>query len=874
MLKSRERLKNAFISFCVFLGAACLIGAAAAADFGKAAKAKEGTRSVVYSDFSGVPSDWRVYEKSDTYEGHTTTVNSDGTMSIKSINSSGGHTTASDKYYGLTYLIGEEIWEDFTFTLTFKMTNAEDSRRWLGVAYHTDFDADGYMAGYIMNYRYNGVSASSAVTYGRSFLDDAEGNGNALSDGKYHTLKIVMEGTTAYHYMDGTLIKTYDTTTKSDKLGGALERGGFALIVNGSVVTIKEATITDEIEREKVVTDRTLVDTYRASTGLINAPTVVAWVKDQSDLSKLTAAAASSENERPTNAILHFDENEKILGEDGSVLGDFSEIYASLKHNVIPVLYISDSASANALVNYLTVKRDILDMAVMSSDAALVKAVRSAKAGIRGALLCGETKNIYEDIIAAANSNYANVVVLPESMATTENISYIQKRFKTVWTMVEGKSDLDYYQCINCGAYGIVVGDFAKAYDILETYPQGSSSRTSFIVGHRGTPQTKNQNSISGLLNAAQANISHVEFDVYLTTDKEVVLMHNTTLDETSNVENVNGGVDAGKNIETMTLAQIRQYQLDQYGTEEIPILGDVLEELVKTDLVFILEIKSSQNAIVPLIKEQLEKYDCYDQVVIISFSLATLGEVKKVMPCVPTAYLGSASIADFANDLVWLGNYNTNVDMNFGTATVELNEMLRDRGFIGWYWTYATTSAIRQAAMKGFVGLTADAAETYVNNPKERYHSPERLIGNADTVIEAEKKLSVGDALPLTLVMYNGTTRQVEGTVLALEETENGYRVVGAYLFESAYSTKNKNYDEIMYSEVFFVAKEKTAPPADSGDSGNGSEVGSENSDVGKGGCGSSLNFNALLTFAGMSVIIVAGKAVNASKKKKNFKN
>lgn len=44
----------------------------------KTAKAEEGTRKVVYSDFSALPSDWKVYEKSDTYEGHTTTFNSDG----------------------------------------------------------------------------------------------------------------------------------------------------------------------------------------------------------------------------------------------------------------------------------------------------------------------------------------------------------------------------------------------------------------------------------------------------------------------------------------------------------------------------------------------------------------------------------------------------------------------------------------------------------------------------------------------------------------------------------------------------------------------------------------------------------------------------
>lgn len=610
-------------------------------------------------------------------------------------------------------------------------------------------------------------------------------------------------------------------------------------------MTPQESAKAEEETGEELVTDRELVNTYQAVTGLINAPTVVAWVNDGDDLEKLTTAAASSENERPTNVILRFNESEQVVGEDGSILGEFSEIYESLNHNVIPVLYVSDSASANTLIEFLTTKKDILDMAVMSSDADLVRTVRSAKTSIRGVLVCGETENLYDDIIAKANSNYANVVVLPESMATADTVSYIQKRFKTVWATVEGESDLDYYQCINSGVYGIVVEDYAKAYDILETYPEDSSSRTSFIVGHRGTPQTKNQNSISGLLNAAEANISHVEFDVYLTTDKEIVLMHNSTLDETTNVENVNGGVDAGRNIETMSLEQIRQYQLNLYDMEEIPVLDDVLEELVKTDLVFILEIKSTQKEIVSLIKEQLDEYDCYDQVVIISFSLAQLGEVKEVMPEVPTAYLGSPSVAGFANDLVWLGNYNTNVDMNYTGASVELNEMLRDRGFIGWYWTYTTEVMIRKAAKQGFVGLTADAAETYVNHPNEKYLSPVRLIGDEDTVIDPETELSVGDTILLTLIMYNGTTREVFGKIAALEETEKNYKVVAFYTFESAYAPNTKIYDEIMYTEVFFLEKENL-PGSDD-----------ETISTGK-GCGSFTEFTTVYAIAGVVGVIV----------------
>lgn len=585
----------------------------------------------------------------------------------------------------------------------------------------------------------------------------------------------------------------------------------------------------------EAVADTALVQTYEAETGLISPPTVAAWVRDADDLAALTAAAASAENERPANAVLNYAADGQIVSDDGTALGDFADIYQSLRHNVIPVLYVSDRAAADALTAFLTEETDILDMAVMSSDPALVKSVREAKTSVRGIIQFEEAADLYDDVVAVANSNYANVAVLPAELATQDNVEYIQKRFKTVWAMVEGSDDFDFYQAINSGAYGIVTDDFAKAYDVLATYPEGSTSRTSFVVGHRGTPTTHNQNSVSGFLNAAEAGISHVEFDVYLTKDDEIVLMHNATLNETTNVESVNGGVDAGRNIETMTLAEIRRYQLDVYETEEIPILSDILEELVKTDIVFVLEIKSAQNKIVNLIKEQLDAYDCYDQVVIISFSLNTLAGVKRVMPNVPTAYLGSPSVESFASDLAWLGSCNTNVDMNYSGASEQLNAMLRDRGFIGWYWTYTDTISVRLAASEGYVGLTTDAAEFYVNHDRTRYLNPVRLAGRTMALGEGET-LAVGDFVSLTLVMYNGREQMVEGTVFALKETESGYEVIASYLYESAYSTEFRNYDELLYTQAFTV----TTGGTEGADSATDSATDSGKGGSGGSGCGS----------------------------------
>lgn len=71
--------------------------------------------------------------------------------------------------------------------------------------------------------------------------------------------------------------------------------------------------------RAEAATDNRLVKTYQSSSRIQNEPTVVCDVTDKATLEKLTA-----QDERPSNAILHFDANADIKGAKGEVLGSFS----------------------------------------------------------------------------------------------------------------------------------------------------------------------------------------------------------------------------------------------------------------------------------------------------------------------------------------------------------------------------------------------------------------------------------------------------------------------------------------------------------------------------------------------------------------------
>src|SRR5690242_5310615 len=59
--------------------------------------------------------------------------------------------------------------------------------------------------------------------------------------------------------------------------------------------------------------------------------------------------------------------------------------------------------------------------------------------------------------------------------------------------------------------------------------------RTTLCIGHRGLPHVYPENTVASLKAAIHAGADAVESDVRLTSDGEVVMMHDLTLDRTTN---------------------------------------------------------------------------------------------------------------------------------------------------------------------------------------------------------------------------------------------------------------------------------------------------------------------------------------------------
>lgn len=783
----------------------------------------ENTKAVASSDnedvyvaenFSQLPSDWEQIAASDV--ANTKLSFHNGEMSVFHDSAAGSF----NNYYGAAYKIAMgKNYTDFTFEMTFRMNYWENDSRFIAVMFHTK-ESNNRLTGYMANYRVKGQNAVSCLTENLAG-DKNNSDSIALSDKNLHTLKLEMSGNIVRYYIDNSPIKIASTqrptdgneyewdTAKTDEghFATHLDDGGFALLVNRSMCAIKSVSIKPYAESvshggsTETSVDNGIVNTYYDMSGnVINGPTVVCDVTDAATLDSLSGAV------RPSNAILNY-AGGNIIGADGEVLGTFDQVYKKIRGKVIPVVRVETQADADAFADYINNTLNILDISVLSSNPALVKSVRTKCPNIRGMIYYDEISSLW-NVVATTHSNLATVAILPQRLCTLENVTYIQSRFETVWAVADSYLSADIYQCVNSGAYGVVSPYFRDVYDVLATYSENSVTRTPMNVAHRGCSNLAYENSLSAVRLAIPKGATHLELDGILTKDGKIAISHD---DSIAAITNGTGS------ISNMTLADIQKFDLtlrdagsvkdaylyDEKGNaikEHMPSLDEVLAEIKGTGVILVFEIKTDNLAIVPALKRAIEQFDVADQVVVICFdgTKQVLAAMAKQLPEIPTALLqglagGGAWSAETIDEiLIDLCSRNAALDKSYthGGASTQLNRYLRDRGMVGWYWTFADETALDVGEKLGFLGLTNDCAEVYQNRV--------RFVVGAENSLSS---LAVGNKVSVKTVTYGGVESVVQGEVTCCKKSVNGWKVVARYQTEKGY---------YLYTQIFEVTKTK----------------------------------------------------------------
>lgn len=705
---------------------------------------------LAYSSFEAMPEEFELFSRSDTSKTNITFSNGDMVIAHNNAN------VRSKQYYGaLLRLDPSKYYRDFSLSVEFKVGSALNEKSWIGLMSRAQKETN-YLSGYLSRFQYGGGSYFAAIDDTATFYNDSLVSSGKLNDGNYHTIKIEANKYDISSYLDNELVVTSDMKTKDNVMNYTKPKGELDLIVSNMSASIKSITINGV--SEAVSDTNPIVLTYQDDNKMVNAPTVVLDLKSKEELS-------FDETKLPSNIILHLDDELNVLDEKSEAIARFEEVLnQNLNHKIIPIAYLSSLASANALISYLNDNTDLIDIAIMSKDLSLLKTVKEKVSYVRAIYDADPFKK--SDVLDA-NKNYANVIAIKDSDATKENVNYIHARFKTVWVKLNTNNELAIHNAINSGAYGLISERYVDVYNAYQKYDSNSFVRSYFNVAHRGLSKGYNENSLNGCMAAIDSGATHIEIDGYLTTDNEIVIMHDGTVDRTSN--------GTGQ-IESMSLAEVKKLKLDLVEPNvEIPTLKEIIAGMKErnTDAVLIFELKTAKTEIVNYLKEVLDEYDYYDHVVAISFYLESLKAMKNTLPEIPTAYLGTVNTKKFLNALKTMGDYNTVVDTTRNSGDTTFNEQyLKDHGLVGYYWTYGTKDEVKKAADNGLVGLTFDDAATLSSDIKYVYASS----------FVTKNELKVGDNVPVNVYLFNRTSLESEGEIFALQDDGSSYKAIIKY--------------------------------------------------------------------------------------------
>jgi glycerophosphoryl diester phosphodiesterase len=151
------------------------------------------------------------------------------------------------------------------------------------------------------------------------------------------------------------------------------------------------------------------------------------------------------------------------------------------------------------------------------------------------------------------------------------------------------------------------------------------------IIAHRGASAHAPENTLAAFRLAVDQEADGIEFDVHLSVDGEVVVIHDANLERTTN---------GSGTVYDKTLSELKQFDAGswfgaQFAGQLLPTLGEVFE--VAGDRLFVnVELKGPglfTSALPTRVVEIVRQYDFGDRVIISSFNPWLLRQTAKLMP-------------------------------------------------------------------------------------------------------------------------------------------------------------------------------------------------------------------------------------------------
>ncbi|NJN44862.1 MAG: hypothetical protein HC806_09190, partial [Anaerolineae bacterium] len=149
-------------------------------------------------------------------------------------------------------------------------------------------------------------------------------------------------------------------------------------------------------------------------------------------------------------------------------------------------------------------------------------------------------------------------------------------------------------------------------------------------IAHRGASKECPENTVLAFRRAIEHGIDGLELDVHLSRDEQLVVIHDHTLNRTTN--------GTGR-VGDHTLKELRR--LDAGRGEQIPTLEEVYQLVQGTSIRLCIEIKGAtlpeELNITEAVVQSVQQANLHGQVILTSFSPQALLKARSIEPTLPT---------------------------------------------------------------------------------------------------------------------------------------------------------------------------------------------------------------------------------------------
>lgn len=164
-----------------------------------------------------------------------------------------------------------------------------------------------------------------------------------------------------------------------------------------------------------------------------------------------------------------------------------------------------------------------------------------------------------------------------------------------------------------------------------------AAGEAAFIASHRGGGATAPENTLPAISAALAAGFDYVEVDVALTADRQPVLMHDATVDRTT---------DGHGRVSALTLAQVKSLDAGiwfnaQYAGTRVPTFAEFLDVLAASGHRALVELKGEWDAaaiesvVAEVTARKLER-----RIAVSSFDARTLAMAEAASTVLPRLFI------------------------------------------------------------------------------------------------------------------------------------------------------------------------------------------------------------------------------------------